>query len=100
MPDSLLLGAIAALASVVGVLWHQLLRERAERDVERRESSRLIFALLGERARITRRAPPATASTPEKPQYIEARALAEQALNGDIDERMREFLDPPSKGKR
>lgn len=101
IPETLLLGAIASLAGVVAVLWRQLLAERHKGDAERHHSSRLIFALLAELARARRTPLPTTQSTPEKPQYIEATALAEKALNGDIDDLLRDYLEgPPTKPER
>jgi hypothetical protein len=101
MPDALLLAAVGALAGVIGVLWRQLLVERRDRDEEKRADSRLIFALLGDRARQRSERPPPTVSTPERPVAVEARALATQALNGDVDALLHEYLDgPPTKNER
>jgi hypothetical protein len=98
VPDTLLLTALGALAGVIGVLWRQLLVERQAHVEDRRVDSRLIFALLGERARSRSERPPPTLSTPEKPIAVEARALATQALNGDVEALIQEYLDgPPTK---
>ena len=92
MPDSILLGAITALAGVVATLWRQLLKERAQRDYEKRQEARLMFAMLGALARARGEAPPPTESTPEKPNPLEARTLAVRALNGDVLRLLDEYL--------
>lgn len=98
MPWELLVGAIVGLVGAIGVLWRQLLIERRAKDEEKARDARLVFALLGERARSRSERPPPTVSTPERPDMLEARALAIQALNGDLDDRLRDYLDgPPTK---
>lgn len=101
MPDTVLLAAIGALAGAIGVLWRQLLVERRDRDAEKRTDARLIFALLGERAKTHGEPYPPTMSTPERPNSVEARSLAVRALNGDVETLLRDYLDgPPTKNER
>lgn len=94
--ETLLVSAIATLGAVVGVLWRALniARERADKD--RREASRLLFGLLGARAAQRCELPPVTRSTPDAPQFHEAKALAVEALNGDLERMVREYLTEPS----
>lgn len=95
--DTLLLSAITALAGVIGVLWRALLSARSVADQDRRTASRLIFALLGARAEHMGEKPPATVSTPEAPKFAEATKIAVEALNGDLEQMVRNYLatDPP-----
>ena len=98
MPDALLLTAIGTLAAAIGVLWRHLVLERRAHDDDKRSDARLILALLADRARARSERPPPTVSTPEKPISVEARALAAQALNGDVESLLRDYLEgPPTK---
>lgn len=90
---ALLLGAIGGLAGAIGVLWRQLLSERASHERDKREAARLIFALLGERSRRLSMRPPPTESTPETPKLAEAAQLASDALADDLDGLLRAYLE-------
>lgn len=85
---TLLMGAVGTLGGVIGVLWRTLVVERTRNE----EATRLIFALLGERANRQRESPPPTSSTPEKLEYTEAVDLATKAINGDIEQLVRDYL--------
>jgi hypothetical protein len=98
--DTLLISAITALAGVVGVLWRALSAAQKSANGDRREASRVIFALLGARAAQRCEVPPVTSSTPDAPQFHEATALAVEALNGDLERMVREYLTEPSKPPR
>ncbi len=94
---ALLAGAASALAGAIAALWRTLLAERRAGDADRREASRLIFALLQQRANITGVCAPKTTSTPEEPHFLEAKQLANEALNGELESLVRAYLasDPP-----
>lgn len=98
--ETMLLSAITALVGTVGILWRALATARASADKDRREASRLIFALLGVRAVAVGERPPPTKSTPEEPRFTEAAQLATKALNGDIESLVYDYLssDPPPRG--
>lgn len=97
--DTLLLSAITALAGVIGVLWRALNKVRVDAEDDRRQASRLIFALLGARALQRGEKPPPTSSTPEEPKFKEAQALALETLNGDVEVMLQDYLasEPPPK---
>lgn len=96
---TLLITAISVLAGAIAMLWRQLLVERNAADADRREASRLIFALLQQRASARGETAPPTVSTPAEPQFGEAKKLASRALNGDIEKLLTDFLasDRPPK---
>lgn len=106
MNEALLIGAISGLATVIAILWRQLLAERAqaateraEADADKREASRLIFALLSQRGA---KREPASTSTPERPQWHEARHAAGKLLNGDVQKLCEDYLasEPPPPGRK
>lgn len=95
LTETMLLGAVTALSGAVGVLWRALVLARREADRDRREASRLIFALLGLRNGKTGEKIPPTASTPDRPLFGEAQQHAIRALNGDTERLLREYLSVP-----
>ncbi len=91
---ALLAGAASALAGAIAALWRTLLAERRAGD-----AARLIFALLQQRANITGVCAPKTTSTPEEPHFLEAKQLANEALNGELESLVRAYLasdSPPT----
>lgn len=102
--ETLLLSAIGGLCAVVVALWRQLSHERTEAIHEKRTDARLIFALLSRLSFARSERPPPTVSTPERPNIVEARALAVQAINGELETLLTDYLDgpptKPGKGKR
>lgn len=99
MNETLLLSAITALVGTIGVLWRSLNTTQRVAEADRRQASRLIFALLGARAVQLGEKPPPTTSTPETPRFVEAQKLALETLNGDVENMIQEYLasTPPPK---
>lgn len=97
--DQALIAAVATLSGVIGLLWRLWMSERTKAQIDQREATRLIFALLGERAMRRGEKPPPTASTVESPQFPEAAKLANEALSDDVETLLKAYLesDPPPK---
>lgn len=98
VPDATLLSALAGLTAAIGILWRQLQKERQDAEADRKQASRLIFALLQERATRMGEKPPTTQSTPDKPHFGEAVAIAAKTLNGDTERLIKAYLEsePPA----
>lgn len=100
---TLLLSAITILGGVIAFLYRDkaIVQKECERD--KRESAKLIFALLQKLALTRSEAPPPTISTLEKPQIEEAKKLALRELDADIEQQVKAYLSsdtPPSAWKR
>lgn len=95
--DTLFVSAIVTLAAAVGALWRQNTLLNRQWQADQREASRLIFALMQRIAVFRGESPPATVSTPETPQFAEAKKLATRELNGEIEKLLKAYLDtiPP-----
>lgn len=101
--DTLLLSAIGGLVAAVVALWRHNSVLAAARLRDQQEASRLVFALLQRIAFFRGERAPSTISTPENPNFVEAKTLAVRELNGEIDALLKSYLDsePPTKpGKR
>lgn len=100
--DTLLVSAIVGLVGGVVAMWRQSNALHDQWQTDQRESARLIFGLLQRIAVFRDEKPPATLSTAERPQFVEAKALAVKELNGEIEQMLRQFLDsePPTKPGR
>lgn len=90
--ETVLISAIVALTSGIVALWRV-------HEAEKKETARLIFALLQRHALMVGQLPPPTQSTIEAPQLPEAQKLAVKALNGEIEQYVKDYLES-SPGRR
>jgi hypothetical protein len=100
--ESLFASAIAGLAAGIVALWRQNAKLNADWRADQLEASRLIFALLQRLALYRGTEPQPTVSTPEKPQFEEAKKLAAEEVNGEIESLLKNYLAssyPPRKTK-
>ena len=99
--DALLISTIVSLAGVVGFLWKQNNGLRDQQRKDQLDSSRLIFGLMAKVTAARRQTPPATISEWEdepntqvtKAQFTEAKKVANNELNGDVEMLVKNFLN-------
>lgn len=100
--EPLLVSAIVALVGGIVALWRHNSMIQNARYEDQRESSRLVFALLQRISIYRGETPPPTVSTPQNPNYEEAKKLAARELNGQIEAMLRAYLEtepPPAPRK-
>lgn len=100
--ETLLLSAVGGLCAAIVALWRRNDALAAARLADQQEASRLVFALLQRIAYFRGERAPQTVSTPENPNFVEAKKLATRELNGEIETLLKSYLDsePPTKPER
>lgn len=98
--ETILLGAIASLCGAIAFLFRSYTAEKDARRKDQADAAQLIFGLMSRVKAFKREpAPPTSSDWDDEPttgitraRFAEAKGMAENELNGDVERLVRDFL--------